>query len=53
MLEQEQAGQDVVTLECTRLRLNYDVFDTHIESLVVEEDIEEVAVLLELVLVVL
>ena len=26
------AGQDVVTLECTRLRLNYDVFDTHIEA---------------------
>ena len=26
------AGQDVVTLECTRLKLNYDVFDTVIES---------------------
>ena len=25
-------GDDVVTLECTRLRLNYDVFDTHIEA---------------------
>ena len=22
-------GMDVVTLECTRLKLNYDVFDTH------------------------
>jgi hypothetical protein len=25
-------GMDVVTLECTRLKLNYDVFDTHIEA---------------------
>ena len=25
-------GKDLVTLECTRLKLNYDVFDTHIEA---------------------
>ena len=37
-------GMDKVTLECTRLKLNYDVFDTVIEGS--GSDLEEVAALL-------